>query len=72
MPGLPAPETGAYWVHHYQHRVSHPVTVPQGTLLPACNICGERVRYERNLHADGAPSYLEDRDLCPPSEQQLA
>ena len=35
-----------YWVHHYQHRMSHLSYLKSGENFPACTKCGERVRFE--------------------------
>jgi imidazoleglycerol phosphate synthase glutamine amidotransferase subunit HisH len=35
-----------YWVHHYQHRVSHLSYLKSGESFPTCVKCGERVRFE--------------------------
>jgi len=35
-----------YWVHHYQHRISHLSYLKSGENFPACTKCGERVRFE--------------------------
>ena len=44
-PGAIAERGGVYIVHHYAHRVSHAVTVPAGTELPRCKVCGTKVQY---------------------------
>ncbi len=44
-PGDSAPVTGLYRVYHYAHRMPHDAFVPRGDPLPACNTCGERVRF---------------------------
>lgn len=35
-----------YWVHHYQHRMSHLSYLKAGENFPACIKCGQRVRFE--------------------------
>jgi hypothetical protein len=44
-PGATTDRGGVYIVHHYAHRVPHPVTIPAGTELPKCKVCGNRVQY---------------------------
>jgi len=45
-PGSSVPQSGAYWVHHYQHRMSHLVYFQAGERFPQCMKCGQRVRFE--------------------------
>lgn len=45
-PGSPVPKDAMYWVHHYQHRVSHLSYLRAGENFPVCTKCGERVRFE--------------------------
>lgn len=45
-PGDPVPDTGLYWVHHYQHRLPHLARIRYQT-FPQCAQCSERVRFER-------------------------
>ncbi len=66
QPGAVAPEQGTYWVHHYQHRVTHPVAIAQGERLPECAVCHERVRYELDPAGEDAPPMGDDKDLRQP------
>jgi hypothetical protein len=45
-PGDRVPEQGIFWVHHFQHRLAHPVEIA-GEAFPSCRTCGERVRFEK-------------------------
>jgi hypothetical protein len=45
-PGSSAAQSGAYWVHHYQHRISHLSHCNTGEIFPKCSKCGSRVRFE--------------------------
>ena len=45
VPGVIAPRSGAYRVHHYAHRMPHLVTVPKGMIFPKCKRCGDKVRF---------------------------
>ena len=44
--GTSVPQTGSYWVHHYQHRMSHLCYFNLGDRFPECAKCGRRVRFE--------------------------
>jgi hypothetical protein len=59
-PGTVAERGGVYIVHHYQHRVAHPVMIPPGAVLPTCRRCGNKVQFAPVLSAK--PLY-EDVDL---------
>ena len=39
------PRSGVYRVHHYAHRIPHAVIIVEGTVLPKCKRCGERVQF---------------------------
>ena len=52
---------GAFWVHHYAHRVAHVVLIEGGT-FPKCNECGDRVSFEPALNSQAEPVW-EDRDF---------
>ena len=45
-PGDSVPEGGAYWVHHYQHRLAH-LARTNLKRFPQCAQCGEKVRFEQ-------------------------
>ncbi len=45
-PGDRVPDSGLYWVHHYQHRLAHLARIRYQS-FPECAQCGERVRFER-------------------------
>lgn len=45
-PGSSVTQGGNYWVHHYQHRISHLSYFKSGELFPECSKCGVRVRFE--------------------------
>lgn len=62
-PGTEVPTSGAYWVHHYQHRVSHLVALRQGELFPRCHKCEDRVRFELSIDGSGAPHFSADPDF---------
>ena len=42
---MTADRGGVYVVHHYQHRRSHQVMVPAGTVFPKCRMCGDKVQF---------------------------
>lgn len=46
-PGERVEETGVYWVHHYAHRISHTARLNGSDKFPACQVCGEKVRFEK-------------------------
>lgn len=52
-----------YWVHHYQHRISHLSYLKSGEKFPACAKCGERVRFELALEPAGADHISLDLDF---------
>jgi hypothetical protein len=52
VPGVIAPRSGVYRVHHYAHRIPHTVIVPAGTVLPKCKRCGDKVRFTPMLAAE--------------------
>lgn len=61
-PGQSAPETGRYWVRHYQHRLPHLIEMKAGEVFPHCKRCKDKVTFER---ADGKDKVLrEDQDLA--------
>lgn len=45
-PGTLVPKGANYWVHHYQHRISHLCYFNAGKPFPTCLKCGQRVRFE--------------------------
>ena len=47
-PGDKVPEHGIYWVHHFQHRLSHASRVAID-IFPECVKCVGRVRFEKAL-----------------------
>jgi hypothetical protein len=62
-PGNEVAKDGAYWVHHYQHRVSHLVSLHRGDVFPRCAKCEERVRFEAHLNGAAAPHISNDPDF---------
>jgi hypothetical protein len=62
-PNSEVPEDGVFWVHHYQHREAHLVQISRGEQFPACQKCGERVRYERAIHDRAADHVSFDMDF---------
>ncbi len=64
-PGTEVAKDGAYWVHHYQHRVSHLVTLRQGEVFPRCLKCDERVRFEAHHDTAAVPHISQDPDFGP-------
>jgi len=61
-PGQSVPESGAYWVRHYQHRLPQLINLKAGDVFPRCKKCGERVTFEK---ADGnEKGLLQDHDLA--------
>lgn len=52
VPGVIAPRSGVYRVHHYAHRMPHSVTVTAGTVLPQCRRCGDKVRFAPMIPAE--------------------
>lgn len=63
-PGESVPDTGLYWVHHYQHRLPHLARI-RFQVFPECAQCNERVRFERApMDADPKARWLrEDVDF---------
>lgn len=43
---------GLYWVHHYQHRLTHLVRICLSR-FPRCERCGDKVRFSPAAAADG-------------------
>ena len=61
-PGQTVPESGRYWVRHYQHRLPQLVHMTAGDMFPRCKKCKDRVTFER---ADGEEKAIrEDHDLA--------
>ncbi|HZQ91582.1 MAG TPA: hypothetical protein VFA60_07300 [Terriglobales bacterium] len=56
-------------MHHYAHRLPHMVIILKGDILPACNQCGNRVRF-----APWAPAepVFKDRDFLRAAEGKAA
>lgn len=52
-PGKIVQKAGIYRVLHEGHRPPHDVTLRVGDVLPVCRICGERLRFELLVGADG-------------------
>lgn len=52
-PGDPVPQDEFFWVHHYRHRLPH-VCRTLFQFFPACQICGDRVRFELAPHVSEA------------------
>jgi hypothetical protein len=46
QPGEQVPTTGIYRVLHQAHRPSHEVILVVADIFPACQHCGDRVRFE--------------------------
>ena len=46
-------EVGLYWVHHYQHRLSHLASVAVAR-FPECRVCGNKVRFTPAQTGDDA------------------
>lgn len=62
-PGTPVPSDAMYWVHHYQHRISHLSYLKSGEHFPACLKCSERVRFELALEPNAADHISLDPDF---------
>ena len=62
-PGTSVPKDGMYWVHHYQHRMSHLSHLKNGEYFPQCVKCGERVRFESAPEHDSAEHISHDPDF---------
>ncbi len=60
-PNSEVPEDGVFWVHHY--REAHLVQITRGEQFPACQKCGERVRYERAIQDRSADHVSFDVDF---------
>lgn len=60
-PGEQVRHGGIYRVLHAAHRLPHEVTVPEGTVLPQCARCGQRVRF---LYLREAPFIRDDYDFA--------
>ena len=52
VPGVTAPRSGVYRVHHYAHRMPHLVTVIKGMTFPECKRCGDKVRFVPMIAAE--------------------
>lgn len=52
-----------YWVHHYQHRISHLSYLKTGENFPTCLKCGERVRFELAVEQTAADHISVDPDF---------
>ncbi|HEY6253384.1 MAG TPA: hypothetical protein VI685_25790 [Candidatus Angelobacter sp.] len=61
-PGQSAPESGAYWVRHYQHRLPQLIQMKAGDVFPRCKKCGGRVTFEKADTKD--KGRVQDRDLA--------
>lgn len=55
-PGEIVTDSGVYLVEHHRHRLSHRVTILEGSLFPACRQCGEKVSFhlERRVSENNA------------------
>jgi len=71
-PGSLVPEDGIYWVHHYQHRISHQSFFKTGEAFPPCRKCGGRVRFEVSPEHPSAEHISRDPDFSgePPEPSQ--
>jgi hypothetical protein len=49
QPGWRVTSSGVYRVHHFQHRVSHLVSIYRGETFPECLTCKHLVRFEEVL-----------------------
>lgn len=65
VPGVVAPRSGVYRVHHYAHRMPHLVAVIEGMTFPECKRCGAKVRFVPMVAADpiGADIDFAERDF---------
>lgn len=61
-PEQSVPESGAYWVRHYQHRLPQLIHLEKGDEFPHCKKCGKRVSFEK-AEQEGK-GLLEDHDLA--------
>lgn len=52
-------DSGIYWVHHFEHRNPHEVTLLRNEIFPACAKCGDRVYFELVKAVPG----LEEKDF---------
>ncbi len=68
QPGDTVTISGLYRVRHYQHRLLHVVFISGGSMLPLCNRCGQRVRFE--YFGAGPASLDSDVDFCLRAERQ--
>lgn len=69
-PGSSVAQTGTYWVHHYQHRISHLSYFNGGEVFPQCTKCGMRVRFELAPEQQQAEHISLDADFR--SEEEAA
>jgi hypothetical protein len=69
-PGSSVAQTGTYWVHHYQHRISHLSYFNAGERFPECLKCGMRVRFELAPEQQQAEHISLDADFR--SEEEAA
>jgi hypothetical protein len=61
LAGQTVPESGIYKVvHHQEHRPSHEAVMHRGDVLPACDQCHEKVRFQV-LYT--APYIFDDEDF---------
>ena len=63
QPGAPVPQDATFWVHHYQHRMSHLVSLSAGRVFPQCMKCGHRVRFEMSPDSHQAEPITSDPDF---------
>lgn len=62
-PGTTIPKNATYWVHHYQHRISHTASLRAGEAFPQCMKCGQRVRFELSPDSQQAEAIGNDPDF---------
>jgi hypothetical protein len=62
-PGTAIPKNAAFWVHHYQHRMSHIAALSAGGVFPECARCGSRVRFELCIDQQEAEPIGNDPDF---------
>jgi hypothetical protein len=62
-PGTIIPKAANYWIHHYQHRISHQAFIESGKPFPECIKCGARVRFELSPDLQKSQPIIDDPDF---------
>jgi hypothetical protein len=71
-PGTIVPKAANYWVHHYQHRMTHLAFIENGRPFPECTKCGARVRFELSPDLQPSEPIASDPDFTDGDNDQVA